>query len=441
MARRLLLTFIFVAGAASSLAQADGALGSPQYLEGFRKTYNGPHNHSDRAAQVASDGQGGCYVAGENYDAKDALYDVRIVAYDAKGGIRWTLADLNSTFGGNDNAVDRLYRPAAMSDVWMVSRAERPSGRYLRISRLSYAGQVRFKTQVRAGAQAGGFPVGLYVDARGFAYLTFGRDGGAVVLKLGPTGKVAWSKTVVKSDGSSMSAAGTAVKADSQGVYVAGIERSLGGGYFTAKLDHAGVLRWLARDPGPIGNTLGPAFLERGGDGVVVLTSPESSFGVPKYRVTRLAASSGAVVWAHYYKPDATADAQALGLGLDPFGNAYVAAFRLAPKTGSFIVKYAADGKRLWERTLADGIARGFALDGSGNAFVGTIDGSLSGTTQHGTLLYAQQRKRDWYASLAADPQGNVFAVGSAFFKASGDDFVTLKLRRSAPALHPPAAD
>jgi hypothetical protein len=163
-----------------------------------------------------------------------------------------------------------------------------------------------------------------------------------------------------------------------------------------------------------------------------VVTSPESAFGVPRYRISRLAAATGTVIWAKDYRPASfTADGEAVGLGVDQAGNAYVAGFRVQPQAGSFIVKYAANGSRLWERTLAAGgsnAARDLVVNPQGNAFIGTISGILSGVNAQGGSIYFGQRKGD-YRQLTVDSMGNVFGIGSVFRKTTSDDFVTVKLR------------
>ena len=420
MRLRLLCLLLLISGMGSHMAHAGGL----PYLQAFRMLYDGPFHHSDEGHSIAADGQGGCYSGGWNYNPTDAFYYARLVAYDGSGNLRWTLTGTEPSI----NPHIRVFRPPALEDVWLAYEANHLAGPFLHVVRISNTGLVRFDKAVPLKSEVRVNPPGLHVDSSGYAYLTYGLGGAAVAIKIGPHGNVHWRRTVITSD----QAVGTAIQADSQGIYVAGIEKALAGGYFTAKLKHSGVVEWLTKDAGAIGNTLGPAFLERQGDGVIVVTSPESAFGVPRYRISRLAAATGTVIWAKDYRPASfTADGEAVGLGVDQAGNAYVAGFRVQPQAGSFVVKYAANGARLWERTLAAGgshAARDLVVNPQGNAFIGTISGILSGVNTQGQSLYFGQRK-GYYRGLAVDSIGHVFAIGSVFNKTTGDDFVTVKLR------------
>jgi len=418
--RSLCFWLLISAGMGSHMAHAGGSL----YLQAFRTLYDGPFHHSDEGHAIAADGQGGCYSGGWNYNPTDADYHARLVAYDGSGNLRWTLTATEPSI----NTHLRLFRPPALEDVWLAYEANHLAGPFLHVVRISNTGLVRFDKAVPLKSEVRAYPPGLHVDASGHAYLTYGLGGAVVAIKIGPQGNVHWKRAVITSG----QAVGTAIQADSQGIYVAGIEKPLAGGYFTAKLKPSGVVEWLTKDAGAIGNTLGPAFLERQGDGIIVVTSPESTFGVPRYRISRLAAATGTVLWTQDYRPSSfTADGEAVGLGVDQAGNAYVAGFRVQPQSGSFVVKYAANGARLWERTLAAGgghAASDLVVNPQGHAFIGTISGILSGVNAQGQSLYFGQRK-GYYRGLAVDSIGHVFAIGSVFNKTTGDDFVTVKLR------------
>ncbi|HRF61210.1 MAG TPA: hypothetical protein PLH94_15005 [Fimbriimonadaceae bacterium] len=403
------------------MAIASASIACAQPIEAFRRTYNAPSNHSDDGVAVAADGHGGCYVGGDVYAPTTGFYAARLVAYDPKGTIRWTFGD-----PGPDESerVEQVRRTPIQPDVWVLSRAVNLlNQRSLRLTRVTAAGQPVFVANLNPGTGGSEYPADLFVDPQGFGYVKFGRDGTSFAAKVSPAGVVLWETPLFTTSDS----AGTGIVADGTGVFVAGILQSVQGGTFTAALSQAGTVLWTTTDSGPIGNTLGPAIVARHGGDVIVATSPETTFGIGRYRLTRSNAATGAVLWSKDYSPEANANADLVGMAVDRWGNASVTATRLFPTVRSFVVRYGADGARLWETELAD-VARAMTVDANGNIFVGTGSGWLFGLTRLGAIAFSRRRVPDVYEDLDADQRGNVFAAGTAFSSATNDDFVAVKL-------------
>lgn len=401
-----------------------------QPREIFRGEYNAPTNHADDGKAVLADGMGGCFVAGRVYSPSTVTYDAHVVAVSAGGLRRWVFEERTA---GEDEAPSRLALGAERTVV-MVSYTRRQNDAGLRVTCLDFAGRVRFETEIPQGSSIVHHDeAALALDTQGNIYVGAGRDRRMFVAKLDRFGTLLWTRDVGTSTDWAETT-GIAVASDGS-VYTTGVDGALGGGYRTTKLDSNGSLLWTHFQTGQIGNTLGPSFvrLQSNGDAIVCCT-PESTFGVPVYRVFKLS-PSGNVLWQHDYTTDPSNDCRATAVTLDDSDAIIVTGFRLAIGADTVTVKYDRDGTRLWEAnyTPAFAVANDVVVDAFGRITItgfvqgGSASGLVVGYGPNGNQVWAQNQGPEVYSSLSADARGNVFVCGTVFRQASNDDFVYAK--------------
>ncbi len=159
----------------------------------------------------------------------------------------------------------------------------------------------------------------------------------------------------------------------------------------------------------------------------------------------------GNSLWTHQFG----AVAEAFSVAVNASGDAYVAGYTRGALTGSpsaggqdaFVRKLDADGNALWTRqfgTSSSDIARGVAVDASGNVYVagetfGALEGSNAGSNDTfvrklsttGTALWTRQfgtSGSEFANAVAVDASGNVFIAGQTSFTLGGMSLTTYEV-------------
>jgi Immunoglobulin domain/Beta-propeller repeat len=136
------------------------------------------------------------------------------------------------------------------------------------------------------------------------------------------------------------------------------------------------------------------------------------------------------LAWAALGTPQQeTANPAARLLALDGTGNVYVS-------SAGTMLKYAADGTKLWSTGSSNGTANLLAVDSASNAYLS--GNSFGATANFTTVKYAPNGSRLWVAeydnggddipaAMTVDSAGNVYATGSSISNGTGRDYATVK--------------
>lgn len=406
-----------------------GAFSHAQLPQLFRAEFNGPANHADDGVCLAVGGLG-AYVAGDMYSPVTATTDAGLVAYDQQGHVRWTWSD--RTAGESEKATQ--LKTDHQGNVLLLTFVRTNTSAFLRLKKFTRTGLPLWQRELSRGTSVINFEEGaLELDAQDNAYIGNARNGDWLVAKVAANGSVLWEKTIP--DAAPWEEVHNLAADPSGGVVAVGTAGEIGGGYRTVKFDTNGNVVWTNMDPGPIGNTLGTAFVEHLSNGdFAVLTNPESTFGVPQYRV-RAVRPDGTVRWQREYSPSPQNDCEATGMAVDANDNIIAAGFKLGGGSDSAVVKYDAAGNRLWEANYTPSSAASADVAVDDNGFV-TLSGFLSAGTSSGLLVrynpsgqqvWAKTAPSDRYSRLDVDTKNSVYVVGTVFNQSTNSDFVTLK--------------
>lgn len=406
-----------------------GLTAQAQLPQLFRAEFNGPANHSDDGVCVAASGVGP-YVAGAMYSPITATNDAALVAYDQKGRVRWAWSD---RIAGENEAATQV-KVDSRGNVLLLSFVRTNTSALLRLKKFTPTGIPLWQRELSRGTSIINFEEGaLELDSQDNAYIGNARNGDWLVAKVAANGSLLWEQTVPNA--AQWEEVHHLAVDPAGGVVAVGTAGEIGGGYRTVKLDTNGNVMWTNMDPGPIGNTLGTAFVKRLSNGdFAVLTNPESTFGVPQFRV-RAFRPDGTVRWQHEYSPSPQNDCEATGMAVDKNDNIIAAGFKLGGGSDSAVVKYDSAGNRLWEANYAPSSAVTADVAVDGNGFV-TLSGFLSAGTSSGLLVrynpsgqqvWAKTAPSDRYSQLDVDAKNNVYVVGTVFNQSTNSDFVTIK--------------
>jgi hypothetical protein len=354
---------------------ADGTLA-------WMSSYRNPADDADLPTKIAIDGAGNVYAAGSWQENNSPLGGFLVASFDPTGALRWS-----------------------------------------------------------ARSDAGGALADFAVDGAGHVVVTGnGSDGThtlARTIEYDNAGNVIWAASELGPFG--LGASGFAVAVDSNAqVYVAG--QSSDGSHNHVTLfayNPSGTLLWASAspdDPVHVPQTTAQAVaLDLAGTPHVAVArafretpddDPVVQLALNKYD------ASGQISWTAIVDPETRNIATAMAI--DPQGRVTVTGFAGSPSPDSYLTAQVdSTGQVLWTDRCAwqapgQHEARGLALDGAGNAYVtGTAYGS-DGVARFGTIGYdpngqALFRELDGdpsnasslAATLAVDPRGGVYVVGS----------------------------
>jgi uncharacterized delta-60 repeat protein len=206
---------------------------------------------------------------------------------------------------------------------------------------------------------------------------TFVGGNGAVLLKFGSDGTLAWQRTW----GGNASGEGVAVAADGS-VYVTGATRGFGAGeldIFIIKLSAEGTLIWF-KTWGSAGTIEQGQGIAVGPDGNVyvagVAPRPDDPFQSQFDAVVLKIDPAGNLIWQRAFPGGDVTDARG-GIDVAPDGSVYVGGGFQGPVGGGFandalLLKVTSDGSLVWARRWDGGFAEGVAVASDGRiVFVG----------------------------------------------------------------------
>jgi len=381
---------VFLLGA--GLALAGNVLAqAPQVL-----VFDG--GHDDRARAAATDASGAAFIAGSS-TLDGGPVTALVLKYNAAGTLQWQA------------------RPAGL-------------------------GEYNAKSIGTAATDAAG---NVYVAGYAAKELPFFQwELGWTVTSFAPNGAQRWVSLYNAPDRSADVAYAAALH-EGQGLYVTGITGDAFGraDWLTIRYSLAGAELWRRVEPGRGNTDDQPVTVATDAAGnAIVLGYVASANDVGSAKDARLIKydPQGNVLWRADYSFDAISDEFPSGLVVDASGNIYVSIDRgvsTNPELGNVptLVKYDANGTRLW---VIDGPGRGggpIALDAAGN--VVTSGMSLG---ENGTNLVAQTSKiSPAGAVLWSQPIGAAFlsvdAVTGNIFAVRANTFTVLKLNAAGQVL------
>lgn len=354
------LLLLVVHSPASSQPQWTRQLGTPEW---------------DNSRDVAADGLGNVYIAGET--AGDlagpnagTAFDAFLAKYDGAGNLQWARQlGTSQSEGAEGVAADGLgnvYITGGQNGLFVAK----------------YDGDGNLQWQ----RNEPGYGLSISADGLGSVYVAGYRSGSggidAFLSKYDDGGSFQWTRTL----GTTALDVGRSVASDSLGnIYLGGdttgdLGGSNAGGYdaFIAKYDSTGALQWtrqIGTDAGDTGgylttDGLGNAYLA--GTTFGSLVSPiegSTDVFISKFDTT------GNLEWARQFGPSSSDSAY--DISADQFGNSYVTSNSI--NFGPTLTKYDSQGNFQWNRFLQGGQYSQVSADSLHNLFVsGYIDTDLS---------------------------------------------------------------
>ncbi|NNF42808.1 MAG: PQQ-binding-like beta-propeller repeat protein [Phycisphaerales bacterium] len=207
-------------------------------------------------------------------------------------------------------------------------------------------------------------------------------------------------------------------------VYVTGYESLFSASCATVKYDYAGNEIWVQRYLD--GQTQHADALAVDAAGNVYITGWQKQFDAGIDALTVKYGPEGEVLWERHFESPG-GNNQLNDLAFDASGNIYVAGASWVTAQGDFdllLLKYDADGKLLWDRTLDNGdgqLDTGYQLsvDPDGNAVVAGFtepNPYLVKYSPTGDLLWQDEHigfsTNDEWRRVETDADGNIYALG-----------------------------
>lgn len=364
---------------------------SPSGAVKWQRSYNGPVNGDDGARSIRLDGRGNVYVAGDSDGQGD---DYALVKYDSVGNEKWARRFAGGA-GGDD--------------------------------------------QVAAMAVKGGH---VYVTGTSLG-LTTKRD--LATVKYDLAGNRKWVRRH-NSRGNGQDYARALVVDAANNVYVVGLT---GNDYTLVKYDAAGTKKWVKRYNGSGRGADTPAAAAVDAAGNIYITGQSLGQGTKDDFATVKYSPAGNVLWVRRWAGPGESMDGAAALAIDGAGNVIVTGTTMAQNAGEqtadpfdlVVIKYDADGREVWAKTIND-YSVGFAVfpDTSGNILIGGFKMDLlsmgfgplkldSAGNQIFTGLYSAAAGAFAVpTSLAVGPGGNAYIAGLVANPSRPDsDYLTVK--------------
>ncbi|HEX4265338.1 MAG TPA: SBBP repeat-containing protein [Verrucomicrobiae bacterium] len=384
------------------------------------------------ARNILVDTNGNSYVTGYYINAQSNA-DFLTVKYLPNGVAAW--ARLRDG-GVQANDVINAMALDGAGDIYVAGNSPGAgTGNDFLVVEYSPAGSLQHQIRYNSGGSNDDFATALAIDVSGEVFV----GGQTVVSTTNSTWKIVkLSSTLTPLWTNSFSGAGIgfdqvkAIAADtSGGVYVTGYAMDVASNfdYATVKYSSAGTLLWVNKFHGASNgdNLVQSVALDNEGNTYVtgIATGTAGSFDYATIKIS----STGQGVWTNIYDGPNHSDDEAVAVALDSAENVYVTGTSIGAggSYGYTTIKYSNAGVPAWTNFFngignRGGQATGFAVDGSGNAYVtGTSFGGLR-PDEFVTVKYATGGAAVWTnlysggtaAGVVADINGNAYVTGNS---------------------------
>ncbi|MBI5471920.1 MAG: SBBP repeat-containing protein [Ignavibacteriae bacterium] len=400
---------------------------NPAGVSQWAALYNGPRLSKEIAVDVAVDGSGNAFVAG-NSQGTGSTTDIVTVKYDAVGIEQWAAryGRQGSLYNGavairSDRSGNAYVLGYSASTQWAslneyVIIKYRPNGSRQWVAAYRETGEILNP------------PSTLFVDQSGYVYVTGSAGNSFLTIKYDQLGAQQW---VARCAGNYTS---PALAVDNSGnVYITG---ACDTACVTVKYNSAGVQQWVARyGPGPgYAQAATNAIAFDGSANVYVAGSSKKRSWWEVYPVDYLTIkydAAGVQKWVARYRGQDSIWNEATHIAVDNSDNVLVMGVS-ATATGADVVtvKYSPSGVQQWAMRspgLADYWSSGahMQMDGNGDIYVAhtRLQGS---TTDYNTTKYNSSGVQPWsgrfcgtgdhsnlVAGLALDASNNVYVTGT----------------------------
>ncbi len=423
-----------------------GLAGGP-LSEHWWRTYNAASNHADDAASVALTPDGGVIVAGESFNPLLVGSDVSLVCYDRFGQRLWDRSYHAEPAGARTGAlaVDTAGNAIVCGYAWSGTAQE------VIVVKFSASGtflwERRLESPTRCTFGPGNLLAALALDHADNVYVS-GMVGCAMgVRKFSPTGEVQWTALARTGTGAGEGGIPQDITVDDAGnVLMVGLGNGPLGGHVTVRMSPTGVVLWERNEisvdlRAPLGT---PRVFAAPDGGVIVVASPESSFGEPHAGVWKYS-SAGVRQWVTFF-PDPVAepldDVEVTGADVLPDGSVVLAGYALSP-TRCRVAKISADGQRLWNQTIWNSLGITTSIRADGARILAAFKAAnrlrvakLSATGDPlGTPATAQTvtvAVGGGLEQLVVDPRGGAYAIATRFSPATNDDLFVARFSQGA---------
>jgi uncharacterized delta-60 repeat protein len=292
--------------------------------------YDGPAHSLDTAMAIAVDGSGNVYVTGYSPGSGMGV-DYATVKYNSAGQEEWVM---RYNGPGNSDDVARAIAVDSLGNVYVTGQSI-GSGTGADYATIKYnaSGQEEWVVRYNGPGNGTDAPYGITIDNSDNIYVagasigTIFPDFDCATIKYNSTGQQQW---VARYNGPGNSDDGAnAIAIDELGnSYVTGSSHDLNTNYehyVTIKYNSAGEEQWSARYSGPENGDNLAIAIAVDGPGNVYVTGASSGLGTDWDYATVKYNTSGTEEWvARYNGPGDFVDT-AYGIGVDAFGNVYVA--------------------------------------------------------------------------------------------------------------------
>ena len=409
-------------------------------VEQWVSRYNGPGKSADYASAIAVDGSGNIYVAGSSNGLGTAS-DYATIKYNSAGSEQWV-----SRYNGPGKSNDKATALAldGSGNVYVTGSSDSAGSSDYATVKYDAAGVQQWVARYKHGK-----PFALALDAANNVYVTGYSYYQQFTVKYNAAGMQQWVTQFNAPNFSNFSYGGTVLGVDPSGdVCVTGGSYSIypsppSDDYLTIKYSPAGVEKWNAR----YGRGLGTSsystamVIDHAGNVYVTGSSKSDTAGGDDYATIKYNAS-GVQQWVARY-PNGRASA----ITVDTSGNVFVTGTSYSPSTQTdyATIKYNPSGVQQWAARY-DGptnwtdVAKGIAVDDSGNVYVTGWSSSSGTASDFVTIKYNTAGVQQWIArynatgnfsdlatALALDALGNVYVTGSSSSSGTASDFVTIK--------------
>ena len=324
--------------------------------------YNSPYNNADQAVAVATDVSGNVYVAG-TVSVNASTSDIVVIKYNSSMTQQWV-----TIFNTPENYIDDVnaMKLDAAGNIYLTGSIVKGAFEYDYLTvKLNSSGTVMWHATYNGTANGIDIANDIAVDASGNVFVTGASTGVArrgriftlssfydvVTIKYDPNGVQQW---VQRYNLANRNDEGNAIALDATGnVYVTGFANSsVNRDCVTLKYTNDGILQWVQLFNGAANQHDEARKIAIDGSGNVLISGYTNNNATGSSDLLAIKYNSiGALQWTGIFSAASNTADQGRAMGLDQFGNVYVAGETSVPGTvnADFItVKFTSAGSLAW---------------------------------------------------------------------------------------------